>query len=473
MFFEGARASFFRPLSGKYREMVATCLQTLYLRLHGPAADYTALFTREDLRDLFATEIAHHAPLDGDGEAVPDDPHERATLIIRALIDDGWIEEHRDRAALRKTLRFSRAGKRFAEALAHDRLGGLKSRQRNVRNARNALEAFVRDADPFNLIDCAIYADRVASDLTDDIEDLGERRAQMLQQAAEHSAQAIADFVSYMDRVFIPDLAVRLSADSVERHKGEILRLIRDIRERGPADRAALSERLRPLVGEFAEACAGDDILDGLLSRIERTVTSACRAKMPELRRALSGFVRRSQMIVASAYALAARRESMQAMNALRRATPAQRDAMLAGIADRMLPRPPELIDPGALRLPGKRAERVYAAEVDVPVPTRAQLRDAAIRRALDDAFAVDLEDLRAALLEQLGSNPGIAASDLLVSDARTLLLLSHIIELLGAGVPNADPRLVLRSRLDATGAPRTFAMRYGEHEDVEVSRAR
>ena len=80
MFFEAERQSFFRPLNGKRRELVAACLRSLYERLHGPGADYAQNLTRDSLRDLLMPVINDHA-----NEIVGEGTLDDLTDIIRNM----------------------------------------------------------------------------------------------------------------------------------------------------------------------------------------------------------------------------------------------------------------------------------------------------------------------------------------------------------------------------------------------------
>lgn len=124
LFFDAERTRFFRPLNSARRELVAACLRTLYERLHGPSADYAHNLNREDLKDLLMPEVqAHQARLDSAdqqdelGAVETDDPAQVASLIIRILVQDGWLEQFPDRQGLVTAFRFTRPGKLFAEAI--------------------------------------------------------------------------------------------------------------------------------------------------------------------------------------------------------------------------------------------------------------------------------------------------------------------------------------------------------------------
>ena len=103
MFFELERQHFFRPLNGKYREMVAACLRTLHERLHGPGADFTQTLTRDGLRDLLrpvvqtsAAAIEVTVPADGDEMAqIPAGDDVQLTGAIARRVDGNLPGSHR------------------------------------------------------------------------------------------------------------------------------------------------------------------------------------------------------------------------------------------------------------------------------------------------------------------------------------------------------------------------------------------
>ncbi len=126
MFFETERRHFFRPLSGKHREVIVACVRALYERLHGPSADYAQNLSRDGLRDLLLPVVreARRLPApedDNDGEPalIPEhaDDGQGTAAVVRALQRDGWVEAFPDRAGLVTAYRLTRAGKLFAEAI--------------------------------------------------------------------------------------------------------------------------------------------------------------------------------------------------------------------------------------------------------------------------------------------------------------------------------------------------------------------
>lgn len=164
LFFEAERQKFFRPVSSSRRELFVACLRAMFERLHGPAADYAHNLTRDVLKDLllpvvrdFQDKVAPDAGQDEFNTPESDDPQHLTGVVIRALLADGWLEQFADRNGLVTAFRFSRPGKLFAEALwSLDRPS--RSRQRNMRGCRNALEAALTERER-----CSAHSSRIRS----------------------------------------------------------------------------------------------------------------------------------------------------------------------------------------------------------------------------------------------------------------------------------------------------------------------
>ena len=80
-------------------------------------------------------------------------------MIIRILVQDGWLEQFPDRQGLVTAFRFTRPGKLFAEAFWSLNRPS-RSRQRNMRSCRNALDAALSErGDAHDLVDAYEYAE--------------------------------------------------------------------------------------------------------------------------------------------------------------------------------------------------------------------------------------------------------------------------------------------------------------------------
>lgn len=474
--FSGNRQNFFRPLGGKYRAMVANCLQSLYLRLHGPEADYRTLVTREELVALLLPVVTDSPILESDGSESEEDSGEderaRLNAILRHLTECGWIETLADKTQLVSVYRLTRAGKAFTEGFLALEGRGLRSRQRNVRNTRNSLRSYLEGGDPFNLVDALTTAGQINSDLSDDIDELHERRSELLRSAAGRYREVFDDFLEYMRTHFVPDLSVRLSADSVESHRSGIIEIINSIRAwpRERIDRAA--EDLVRLFPEVESLGFGNPLLR-LIERMEALVDSACDGKMPELRTALSGFVRQADVLIRQAQALSVHQEGSPGLlfDRLSKLTEAERASFFGQVGVSVLPPAPALIDPARIQPLTRRQRREIPTAIVIEPPTREELLAAVLASARETAFALTVGDIRRRVIEQLGDATQLRLRDFHVADAIDLLALSHCIEIGAVGYANDDPRLIIEPLLDARGGLEWVDTPYGSIEDFRIRR--
>lgn len=472
-FFSGDRTNLFRPLAGKYRELALACLKALYGRLHGAEADYDTLVTREYVRDVFA-QLVHAIPIAADQEAFDNgealdasDENAMANWLIRVFLSTGWLEKHHDKGTMVTTYRFSRVGKTLIEALAYMDQRGIRTRQRNVRNTHNALDQYVRTEDSYNLIDAVDYAQRIVSDISDDIADLEQRKADLTRAAATKVSLAIDEFLDYMDKVFAPDLAIRMAADSVERHRHRIEQLAEEIYG-WPPERLSQAEQRLARMHLDIEVRPGDSPVLRMVDKIRTAVDAACNVKMPELRESLNGFVNRAHIIIRYTSAMNGAEERTVAylLQRLGRiASPEQQEETLRKIATRMDPFQPELPDPANVRLRARTLRREIEDTSAAPTLTREEELAAAIAQAEEAAFAVSMTDIHRTLVEQMGDSEYLRTSNLVVTDAPSLLAASHAIEAAGVGIDEA-PSLVLQP---STGEGSRYSTPYVEADEFEI----
>lgn len=445
MFFCQEREHFFRPLGGKYREILVACIRALYLRLYSPDADYTYHLSREEIRDLFV-EIVRETPvlssgLEEETGSINDasDDQTKANAILRLLTECGWLERYMDKGAMTTAFRFTKAGKAFAETLENYQRKGLKTRQRNVRNTKNALESFLKDKDPYDLIDAVDYAQQVVSDLSDDIADLHERKRQLMKIAVEKVAVAVEEFLEFMDKHFVPDLAIRLSADSVERHRHRIRDIVDQINQWPPQDLMEIDQRLRQLIPD-TKAYRDKSMVLALLEQIHHYVESACLAKTPELRAALDSFVNRANLIIKQATALSVglgESPVAQSLSYLSELNQSTQDRLLLKAGEQLGPISVQLIDPNAIKLRQITFKKEIEDTHEIQEPSREEKIMAAISDAEENAFSVSMDDVRLHVQQQMGNNSELRCSDFVISGADSLLALSHAVEL--ASISSAE----------------------------------
>jgi len=115
-----------------------------------------------------------------------------------------------------------------------------------MRSARKALQAFLDTRDEDELLDAHDYASRVVQDLQDDIEYF-RTLMQTLTREALTQQLAWSEFNDFLEHRFGKEMSVRLVADSVDRHRSQIVELLDQIRA-WPAEQrlrldAALGQR--------------------------------------------------------------------------------------------------------------------------------------------------------------------------------------------------------------------------------------
>jgi len=86
---------------------------------------------------------------------------------------------------------------------------------------RSFLEKHKREV--YDLLDAYEYSERIVADLSDVIAELDERRRQLVHRASD-------EFFEFMEKRFMPDLALRFSQDSVVKYREELDDLLKRAR---------------------------------------------------------------------------------------------------------------------------------------------------------------------------------------------------------------------------------------------------
>ena len=448
MFFSEQRQQFFKPLTSKYREQVVECLRLLYERLYSANADYGESLRRNQIIEIFEEALARapvlEAELESDFEpeqneneqSIPrfKNAREQAGWILNLLIDNGWIEKQVDPVTFQSTYPFSRMGRLFTLPLVEANRTKVRTRHRNTRNTLNALDAFLNRGEVHDLLDAYEYSERIISDFTDVIAELEERKRELVreveaqilvQQASEH-------FFDFMEKRFQPDLAIRLSADSVEKHRDQVEQTIGKIRRKRKEFKAQAEIRLRQLAPELLHS-PDQSILWTILDTIELRMRKAADTMLPALRKALQSFTKRADIIIRQIAYLGGQNHSdiLSICDSLKNCHEMEADKRLSQAADSMSPMNLRLIDPQQVVLMERRQKRHVKTQIaeDEQLDENAR-RDLVIQQMLEQAFSIRNEDLRNYLIEALQTRQQINTSDLPVTDADDLLAMAHAIEL-------------------------------------------
>ncbi len=447
LFFANERAQLFRPLTGKYREQVVACLRGLYGQLYTTLADYSRSLAREQVIELFQEMLTRTPLLDGDDEPGPRSEREQANWVLNLLLEHGWLERHLDEATLQGSYGFSRVGRLFTQPLVETSGSRFRTRHRNTRHTRNALEAFLEKGEVYDLLDAYEYSERIVADFSDIIAELDERKRQLVREveAQQVVQRASEEFFDFMEKRFMPDLAIRLSADSVEKYRDEIAALTQRARRQRREFKAQAERELRRSAPELILA-ASSSVYLAILDGIEARVQSASEVMLPALRQALHGFTRRADIIIRQiSYSDAGRGELIEACQVLNGLDDSEFDRRLALAGERLASLQVGFPDPDALRLLTGQRRRVVNTAVEPEGGDHPEARRALfIQAALDRAFTVNQRELRDYLLQALSAGRSLNSSELPVNDARQLLHAAHAIEAAAAAGDEGPFRLVI-----------------------------
>jgi len=455
MFFTDNRSHFFRPFAGKYREQVVECLRVLHAHLYGSLADYKRAFTRDQVLESFTEAITRTPVLDEEEEdfsAPARSEREQANWILNLLLEHGWIERHADEATLQSSYAFSRVGRLFTQPMVETAGGGFRTRHRNTRNTRNALQSFLERGEVYDLLDAYEYSERIISDFSDVIAELDERKRLLVREveAQQVIQQASDEFFDFMEKRFMPDLSVRLSADSVEKYRDEIQSLLRKAKRKQRKFKAGAETELRKLAPELLrdrQASLYFHILDSIESRIH----SASDIMLPALRNALHSFTRRADIIIRQlSYTLGGEQGDLlkrcQQLGALPKNKQPQ---ALDAVADAMASLDLGVTDPGALRLHAARQRRLVNSSAEAHAPMdKAARRELFIQQSLQKAFVVNNREVGEFIIAALKNGHRIHSKQLPVQNARELLMAAHAIEAGAAGRDSSE----FRFRVQPTG---------------------
>jgi hypothetical protein len=410
VFFEAERQKFFRPLNSSRRELVVACLRALFERLHGPAADYAHNLTRETLRELmlpvvreYQDKVALDVGEDEFNTPESNDPVQLTNMVIRALLADGWLEQFADRNGLVTAFRLSRPGKLFAEALwSLDRPS--RSRQRNMRGCRNALEAAIGErGDAHDLVDAYEYAEKVIEDLTDGIDYLQQRIRDLMKEATVRSQWE--DFVEFLER-FQRDYSKQLTADSATLNRQAIRQKLETLRVSiSDAKYKRMEGQLHDIAQWAAKEHSGPSIFEWLLDRIDDIVNAACDSKQPSFVKAMDTYIRRITGLVQQSMMVQAGHGRHAYLNAIKRLAekdPAAQDRLLQAIGERISSVELRLLDPSSFKL-RTATQRRRASTISVqPRASREARIQTAMRRAEAEAFAVANEEVASKMRSEL-----------------------------------------------------------------------
>ena len=452
MFFVDERLQFYKPLTSKYREQVIECLRLLYQRLYSANADYGHSLNRDQLIEIFEEALVR-APLlesleqGGEQEQRFKNNREQASWILNQLIEHGWIERQVDQATLQSSYPFSRMGRLFTQPLVEADSASVRTRHRNTRNTLNALEAFISRGEVHDLLDAFEYSERIIADFTDVISELEERKRELVREVESQVLvqQATDQFFDFMEKRFQPDVSVRLSADSVEKHRDNIGKVIAKIRRKDKAFKRDIEIKLRSLAPELVQG--EQSVLWYLLDTIDLRMRRAAEVMLPALRHALHGFTKRADIIIRQLSYLHSQHSSdvVSVCQQLTELDSEQFDERLNAAAELMSGLNMQMVDPSQIKLQHRRSAPVVQTAIAEQQALDEQAhRELLIQQLLDQAFIVNDGLMNEYVMDKLTEGQRISSRDLSINNAKDLLAAAHIVELAAINQKSSDYRFLI-----------------------------
>ncbi|MDW3686105.1 DUF5716 family protein [Cupriavidus sp. CV2] len=455
LFFTPPREHFFRPLTHDNRELCAAVLRQLHERVHGANADYAEVLTRDVVLEVVSRVLADPAlraqAFEPERSVAAEEERAYAGELLRKLKEHGWLEDYRDPIDLKPTLKLSRAGKAFSETFSGLDDSRAKTRQRNMRSARKALAAFSATLDADELLDAHEFASRVVQDLQDDIEYF-RHLIQSLTREALAQKVAWGEFNEFIEKRFAREYAVRLVADSAERHRGQIVEALDEIRALAVESRSQVDSHLLQRAPWLEREVQGRSPMLWLSDRIENMVEAACGLKLPMLRSEMSNYVRRFTSLLRQALSLDYGADSPlgRTMAWLKDRPEREHDALLDALAARLATSEIRLPG-GVLRWTVRGRETGHADLAPLTVDDASRL-EAAMRRAEAEAFAFSDQDVLTGLLPYLRAGP-VTLTELPVSNAEEAVRVLHAV----GAARSAEGRRFMRARKTANRVENSF----------------
>jgi len=239
------------------------------------------------------------------------------------------------------------------------------------------------------------------------------------------------EFNDFLERRFGKEMSVRLVADSVDRHRSQIIELLDMVRAWPETQRLVIDSALRQRATWLEGVLEGRSATLWMCQRIEDLIDAACQVKLPMLRSEMHNYVRRFTSLLRQALSLDYGAESPmgRTLAGLKSSDNAERHIWLDALAQRLSTAEIRLPTTG-LRWTQRDRQAVEGGDIDWHILPHSRL-EAAMRRAEAEAFVIS-EDLLLTQLQQLAKARGAARSlrlsELTVADAPDVLTALHAV---------------------------------------------
>lgn len=475
-FFAGRRADFYRPLTGFDRAVIEDVLVRVYEAFFGQRFSFTYSMDRDQLKAIVLDSLQRIPLLTKEGEEKESrefsekDDSTKANTLIKKLLDHDHLEEFVDTESMIKRYRFTFHGKRQAELFAELGKPELRMPERNTRNCRVSIMAYVRTGDPYDLFTAAKFARDIVHDFAEAETAIRDEQRRVIAGATQEFA--LTGYMNYVEKKFMTDHAIRLSADNVNRFNREIRKEIKKLLDLPDVTLYNYEKAAREKRPDFD--VGSGSLVRSILDEIQRHLSDAMKKRMPALLRAASEFGSRASFIAIQASIVNTVSGMNQVSNladALKEIGPQGQDPWLEEICWTLAPVSLGIVDESMLRLRKGRDQYEIQTVDEVIEPTREERLRVYIERALNVELGISLDDMREGVLTQLDQSDigEMRLSGLPVKSYEDVVFLTHAVE---AGcAPQEKENRAARLECDELGE----RVRRGpvEFEDMIIRRRR
>jgi hypothetical protein len=302
------------------------------------------------------------------------------------------------------------------------------------------------------LLDAYEYSERIVTDFTDVIDELEERKRQIVRdvETSDLLRQTTDTFFEFMEKRFMPDIAIRLSADSVEKHRDEIQSLIQLVKDKDDIFKAAKERELRKFARELLDKNEQEkSLLYKILDKIDLRIRNASDYMLPKLHRSLRSFIQRVEIIIGQLSFIHSGHQSLllkicQTLPAL---SEHEREARLEKAGKMMGSVSLRVPDASDLKLHEKRLQREVNTQLEqVEALTVEQRKELFLRNLLDESFTYNSVELHKYIKEAMMQGHRIHTSHLPVKDTKELIMFVHAIEVGSAVKIDSEFYFIVRS---------------------------
>jgi hypothetical protein len=302
---------------------------------------------------------------------------------------------------------------------------------------------FVEQGDVYDLLDAYEYSERIISDFTDVIGELEERKRLLIHEVESQQLiqKASEEFFDFMEKRFMPDLAVRLSVDSVEKYRDEIVTTINAVKRKRRDFKSKAESELRKTAPELIQSNQ-QSLLFNILDNIEHRIHNASDIMLPSLRRALLNFTRRADIIMRQ-LSFSHQGGGDLLFDNLRQLSTLDDDEFalaMNAVSEHMTELNVGFTDPAQIKLRAERVKKVVDTQVEAVIDMdEASRKKLYLQQILEKAFSVNNQQMSDYLIDAIASGHRISSHQLPVSDAKDLIMRSHVIEAGSAGRQSSE----------------------------------